>query len=181
MGQALNSSVNQEDHRVGHLRASAVLVEYGDFECPHCAKMAPTIDEFLRDFGSDFCFVYRHFPVSVYHPHAMLAALASEAADEQGKFWSMHHALFRNSASLSREKIYDLARELKLDQEIFELDMMRPDLLEKVKAQMHSATKSEVRGTPSFFINGEKYLGEISKLRQKIQLVIDEDMAHFSL
>lgn len=181
MSKKLKTQIDQNDHRIGHLHASAVLVEYADFECPFCAEAAPLMDDLHHEFGSDLCFVYRHYPVVVSHPHANLAALAAEAADQQGKFWSMHHALFRHSGELSREVIYQKARDIKLDMELFELDMMRPDLLDRVKRDLNSGIKNEVTGTPTFYLNGEKFIGELSTLRERIQMLIDESRAQFSL
>lgn len=175
------ANVESQDHRIGHLHASAILIEYGDFECGACAKAAPIMDDLLHEFGSDLCFVFRHFPIVASHPHANLAAIAAEAANEQDKFWAMHHALFKNSASLSRDLIIEKAREMKLDMELFELDLLRPDLMEKVKKNFESGVECCVTSTPSFFINGEKYLGDVKDLRRAIQDTIDRGIAQFSL
>src|SRR5277367_5559350 len=88
------------DHMLGSEHARVTLVEYGDFECPSCKVAATTPKLLLERFPNRIRFVFRHFPQQEAHPHALLAAEASEAAGAQGKFWRMHDVLLQNQAHL---------------------------------------------------------------------------------
>src|SRR5690242_21936859 len=83
----LREPITERDHVVGPASAPATLVEYGDFECPHCGRAYPLVRELRQRFGDRLRFVFRHFPVAAVHPNAELAARAAEAASEQGQFW----------------------------------------------------------------------------------------------
>lgn len=157
MGATLQIPISRFDHHKGSLNASVILVEYGDFQCPYCSVTAPVIDSLLDEFNGDLCFIYRHFPMKNIHPIAELAALASEAADQQGKFWEMHRILFRNSSHLSSENIGLYAQSLGLDMDRFLYDVQRPDLAEKVQHDFNGGIRSGVTGTPTIFLNGESY------------------------
>ena len=88
------------DHLEGSLHARVTLVEYGDFECPSCKVAVTTPKLLLERFPNKVRFIFRHFPLQEAHPHALMAAEASEAAAAQGKFWQMHDVLFQNQAHL---------------------------------------------------------------------------------
>src|SRR5580765_6847498 len=92
--------VQNTDHVMGASHAPVTLVEYGDFECPNCKQAAPAVKLLLERFAGRLRLVYRHFPLEEVHPHALHAALASEAAAGQGKFWPMHDLLFENQNHL---------------------------------------------------------------------------------
>src|SRR4029077_706994 len=81
----------ERDHIRGPLDASITVIEFGDFECPHCGQAEPVARELLAD--TDLRFVWRHLPLIDVHPAAQLAAEASEAAAAQGRFWEMHDLL----------------------------------------------------------------------------------------
>jgi protein-disulfide isomerase len=93
--------VEPTDHMQGSEHARVTVVEYGDFECPSCKVAAPTPKLLLERFPSRIRFVFRHFPLQEAHPHALMAAEASEAAAAQGKFWLMHDVLFQAAAAIS--------------------------------------------------------------------------------
>lgn len=156
---ALKVPVNKSDHHRGSLNAPVVLLEFGDFECPYCAMTAPTIDKLLADFGDDLCLVYRHFPLRSVHPFAEYAALASEAADQQGQFWPMHRLLFENYDMLSEENILTMAKKINLDIERFNKDMLRPDLMTRLQLDFMSGVRSGVNGTPTLYLNGIRFEG----------------------
>ncbi|RYG00970.1 MAG: DsbA family protein, partial [Chitinophagaceae bacterium] len=102
---ALTPSVSEADHITGNSEASVTLVEYGDFECPHCGRAYPIIKKLLEEHGDKFQLVFRNFPLKKIHPHAQAAAIAAEAADAQGKFWEMHSMLFENQRNLTPRAI----------------------------------------------------------------------------
>src|SRR5690242_15272210 len=95
----LTLPVGERDHILGDSDAAVTVVEYGDFECPHCGRAHIILKE-LRALESRFRLVFRHFPLTAIHPHAEPAAEASEAAGAQGQFWEMHDLLFEHQEAL---------------------------------------------------------------------------------
>jgi len=108
----LTRPVDEEDHRLGPLDASAQLVEYGDYQCPFCAQALPGVKTILSRYGDRVLFVFRHFPLVSQHSRAWHAALAAEAAGAQGRFWQMHDHLLGNQHELSDEELTTHARAL---------------------------------------------------------------------
>ena len=145
------------DHFQGFADAPVTLVEYGDYECPHCGRAHPIVRAVQQAMGDQLRFVFRNFPLSEMHPHAQHAALASESAGEQGVFWEMHHALFTHQRDLSDTAIKTLATQVGADPEktISEILMGKHEL--KVKEDFLSGVRSGVNGTPTFFINGVRF------------------------
>ena len=97
---AIRLPVGERDHVLGPRTAPLTLVEYGDFECPHCGQAHRVVKELLRRLGRQLRFVFRHFPFTMVHPHAQQAAEAAEAAGAQGQFWEMHDVLFQHQDAL---------------------------------------------------------------------------------
>jgi protein-disulfide isomerase len=135
------------------------LVEYGDFECPHCGRAHPIVKAVLRTLGNDVRFAYRHFPLARVHPHAEHAAEMAEAAGEHGKFWQMHDLLFENQAALEDEDLIAYAGALGIDPEWAAAALADGRFAEKVREDFASGVRSGVNGTPTFFINGTRYDG----------------------
>src|SRR5579862_4735515 len=96
----LTLPVTSRDHADGAADAAVTLVEYGDFECPHCGRAYPIVKAVQRELGHRLRFVFRPFPLAESHPHAQHAAEAAEAAAAQGAFWPMHDALFEHQQAL---------------------------------------------------------------------------------
>src|SRR5262245_33221263 len=115
----LSDPVNARDHVRGDATAKVLLVEYGDFECPFCARAEPVVRTLLERFGKDLGFVFRHNPRVYDHPHARKAAEAAEAAADQGKFWEMHDHLFSHQSALKDEDLIGYAKKLGLDADRF--------------------------------------------------------------
>ncbi|WPU66828.1 DsbA family protein [Peredibacter starrii] len=178
-GSTLKIPPNVHDHRIGSLHAPVILIEYGDFQCPHCQMTVATMDTLVKEYGQDLCFIYRHFPLSTIHTDAGVAAVASEAADVQGQFWQMHHLLFENQNDLSSENIFELARVLKLDMKQFLDDLEKEEFAEKVRVDFNSGVRSQVNGTPTLFINGIRFDGapSLEILRDVINKLIYENRA----
>ena len=166
----LKPPVHEQDHIKGKMNAPVVLVEFGDFQCPHCGAAYPMIKEIENKFKDQMAFVFRHFPLSEIHPYAQAAAVASEAAANQGKFWQMHGLIFENQSELGLPMLLELAESLKLDMKAFQKDFKDPKLFAKVEADFESGIVSGVNGTPSFYINGIKYDGayEMKSLSHEI-------------
>lgn len=155
----LNLPVGERDHYFGPEDARVTLVEYGDLECIHCRKVNPIIRALRERLGNRLRYVYRHFPINSVHPNAQLAAEATEAAGAQGKFWEMYDYLFEHQAELDRVHLIEYARELGLDLIQFEKDLDDQRYASKVNEDFLSGVRSGVNGTPTFFINGQRYDG----------------------
>jgi Na+/H+ antiporter NhaA len=146
------------DHVRGPTDAPICVVEYGDFECPHCGQAEPVVRELLADFG-DVGYVWRHLPLTDVHPHAQLAAEASEAAAEQECFWEMHDVLLSHQGELTIDDLVNYARDLGLDVRRFEDHLSSRAGAAHVAEDVDSADLSRVLGTPTFFINGRRHHG----------------------
>jgi protein-disulfide isomerase len=169
----LSVPVSQRDHLRGPPDAPVVMVEYGDFECPHCAAAYPVVRKLERELPDTLAVAFRHFPLMNVHPHAELAAEAAEAAGAQGKFWQMHDLLFEHQDALESRDLLKYAAAIGLDVQRFGRELTEHKYLSKVRADMQSGLQSGVTGTPSFFINGVRHPGgydEASLLASIMQL-----------
>jgi protein-disulfide isomerase len=156
----LKVPVTAGDHVQGELATALVtLVEYGDYECPHCGRAYPIVKEVQRHFGARVAFVFRNFPLSEIHPNAEAAAEAAEFAAASGRFWEMHDALFENQANLGRPLLRRLCDALGLPQESLELALADKQYAERVRADFLGGVRSGVNGTPTFFIDGHRHEG----------------------
>ncbi len=155
----LKPAVGDRDHILGPSGAAVTLVEYGDYECPHCQLVAPIIGELRARFGPRLRYVFRHFPITKSHPNAQLAAEAAEAAAAQGKFWEMHELLFAHEGTLHRRQLVRFAEALQLDVERFTQELDDHVYAERVREDFLSGVRSGANGTPAFFLNGVRYDG----------------------
>jgi Na+/H+ antiporter NhaA len=146
------------DHIRGPLDAPVTVVEYGDFECPYCGRAEPAVRDLLRDF-TDVRYVWRHLPLPDVHPHAELAAAASEAADEQGAFWPMHDLLLGHQDALEFADLVGYAEQLGLDADRFADDLDSGAGARRIAEDVEGADLSGVSGTPTFFVNGRRHYG----------------------
>jgi protein-disulfide isomerase len=156
---SLAKPVDQNDHVLGPIDAPVTLVEYGDFQCPHCRAAHFYLKNVLATMGDGVRFVFRHMPLTQVHPMAQPAAEAAEAAGAQGKFWPMHDLIYENQDLLSPALLARLGQRLGLDMQRFIDGLQSHQFLPKVKDDFMSAVRSGAAGTPSFFINGEPYEG----------------------
>ena len=157
------------DHYRGPLDASVVLTEYGDFECPHCGLAEPAARA-ERESDDDLLFVWRHLPLTDVHPHAQLAAEASEAAGRQGAFWPLHDLLLTHQDHLTRADLIDYAAGLGLDVDRFADDLEHHEHADRIAFDIDSADRSGVGGTPTFFVNGRRHYGayDAASLQQAV-------------
>ena len=153
-------AVNRMDHMYGNAAAQLELVEYGDYECPFCGRAYPIVKDIQKKLGNEMKFIFRNFPLSKIHPHAFSAAVATEAAALQNRFWEMHDMVFENQQTLDLDHILLFAKRIGLDVERFKNDIQLKPLIEKVSGDFDSGIRSAVNRTPTFFINGIKYDGE---------------------
>jgi protein-disulfide isomerase len=151
----LIESPDKSDHTHGPSDAPVTLVTYGDFECPYCVEAYRAVER-LREEMDDVRFVFRHFPLNV-HPHAWQAAEAAEAAAAQDAFWEMHDQLYEHRDALEIDDLQGYAEELGLDVEYFIQELESGAFTERVQEDVLSGARSGVSGTPTFFVDGERY------------------------
>lgn len=149
----------ERDHIRGPNDAPLTMVEYGDYECPFCARAHPVTEQIIDRLGADLRFAYRQFPLSTIHPHAVLAAESAEAAGSQGRFWEMHGALYADQRRLEPEDLLARADVLGLDVRRLADDLRAHAQRDKVNADFLSGVHSGVNGTPTFFVNGRRHDG----------------------
>jgi protein-disulfide isomerase len=159
----LSPPLSDRDHMVGPADARVTLVEYADFECPHCGGLHPVVQAARTAFGGNLRFAFRHFPWRSSHPHALAAAKAAEAAGEQGRFWEMHDRLFLRQTELEDADLERHARDLGLDVERFRRSLGSREHELRIREDLASAARSGARGTPSLFIDGELYEGGLER------------------
>jgi protein-disulfide isomerase len=149
--------VGPDDHTSGPPNAPITLVEYGDFECPHCGAAYPILESIRERLGDRLQFAYRHFPLAESHPHAEHAAEMAEAAGEYGRFWQMHRMLFEHQDALDDLSLVRHAVAVGLDADWAANALATGAFADRVRAQFMSGVRSGVNGTPTLFINGMRY------------------------
>ena len=142
-----------ESHTKGFDDALVTIVVWSEFECPHCAKVDSIVEKIRSSWGSDVRIAFKHCPLS-HHPRAKPAAIAAEAAAEQGKFWEMHDKLFANQSDLSDANFVVWAREIGLDEKRFQRDLADAKLERRVQDQRDECRTFGVAGVPWFHVNG---------------------------
>lgn len=150
----LTVPVSSSDHSVGPTHARVTVIEYGDFECPTCAGVEPAVKQLVELHQNEMRFVFRHFPLEEAHPHALVAAEASEAAAAQGKFWPMHDLLLTHSRQLGRRHLDEYAAQIGLDMARFVAEMDDEIYRQRIREHQEGGRRSHLRATPTFFVNG---------------------------
>jgi protein-disulfide isomerase len=168
----LNPPVGDRDHVLGWPSAAVTLVEYADFECPHCSRAYPVVREIRESLGDRLRLVFRNFPLSTIHPHAQHAAEAAEAAGAQKRFWQMHDALFEHQTQLSDRHLRLYASQSGLDMDRFNREMATHAWAPAVRGHFLGGVRSGVNGAPAFFINGLRHVGLIDVL--SLRMAIDD-------
>ncbi len=151
----LTTPVGSLDHIQGKTSATITFVEYGDYQSPRCAEAYPIIKKLIKEFHNELIFVFRNFPQN-YHPEAMIAAQAAEAAALQNKFWEMHDLIFEQQDQLSESNLVYFAESLNMNVEQFENDYSSQNVMSKIESDIESGIRSEVTETPTFFIDDER-------------------------
>jgi protein-disulfide isomerase len=140
----------------GPTDAPVTVVEFADFECPACRAAAPVVDKVLAKHQNDTRLVFKNFPLEI-HQNAETAARAAVAADRQGKFWDMHHALFTSEAPLTRGTLDSLAKKLGLDMAQFNKDLESEATADVVARDRKQGEAVHLHATPTIFINGREF------------------------
>jgi protein-disulfide isomerase len=151
--------VSERDHSQGPETAAATLVQYGDYECPYTRRSTWVVQAIQQELGDQLRFVYRNFPLTEIHPHALHAALAAEAAAAQDKFWEMHDYIFHHQHTLEDVNLAQFAEAVGLDLQQYARDIANQRTRARIEEDVEGGERSGVPGTPTFFINGDLYLG----------------------
>ncbi|MDB4917864.1 MAG: oxidoreductase [Gemmatimonadetes bacterium] len=169
----LRPDVGEGDHRAGPSHAPVTLVEYGDYQCPHCARAHPIVTEIRKQLGASLQFVFRNFPLTEIHPDAGHAAEATESvAQSSGNdaYWAMHDAIYEHQMdsldALDDEHLVQYAADIGADAARVQADLDGGTFEERVRADFVSGVRSGVNGTPTFFINGVRFDGNWSNRRE---------------
>lgn len=156
--------IGNDEHVRGPQDAALTLIEYGDFQCPYCARAHAALSELADELGDEIGgirLVYRHMPLTDLHPLAELAAEAAQAAASQGKFWEMHDMLFEQQRQVVDEQdLAVLAESIDLDIERFRDDVVARRHRPRVQQDVARGAHDGADRTPTFFINGRHYPGD---------------------
>lgn len=161
---------------LGPKSAPVSVVEFGDYESGACARAHEIVKALLKDFEGQVRFNFRHFPMSQVNQYAMKAAEAAVAAAQYGKFWEMHDKLFENRKQLGTISLKSYAREIGIADKKFLVQLMDSVYSWQVRDDLVEGLAKGVRDIPAFFINGEKYEGELDydEMRKQIQALISD-------
>src|SRR5436305_8557512 len=151
--------VSERDHRQGPATAAVTLVQYGDYECPYTRLSTTIVRAIQQQLGDKLRFVFRNFPLTEIHPHALHAALAAETAAMQGKFWQMHDSIFHHQHTLENADLEQFAEAVGLDLQQYGRTLAEQRSLTRIEEDVEGGERSGVQGTPTFFINGALYCG----------------------
>lgn len=143
----------------GKADSKLVLIEFSDFQCPYCRKAYQTMQDFMAAHGQEVALVYKHLPLGEMHPEATGAALASWAAQQQGKFWEFHNAMFKGQDHLGEALYTDTAKSLGLDLERFNKDRVSEAASAAIQRDLDVARKLDIQATPQFLLNARPITG----------------------
>ena len=158
----LKVPVTPHDHIRGPADAAVTLVEYGDYECPHCGAINEIVNAVLKRFPRELRFVFRHFPLKEVHPNAQAAAEGAEFAGAHDRFWEMHEGLYQNRDRLGRPLLLELARALGLSESDLQKALDTEEYAARIRADFRGGVRSGVNGTPTFFVDGRRHDGSFA-------------------
>src|SRR6266566_2853952 len=150
---------SERDHSQGPTTAAVTLVQYGDYECPYTRQSTTIVRAIQQQLGEQLRFVFRNFPLTEIHPHALHAALAAEAAAAQGKFWQMHDSIFHHQHTLEDSDLAHFAVAVGLDLQQYARALAEQRSLARIEEDVEGGERSGVQGTPTLFINEVLYRG----------------------
>ncbi len=167
-------AVDPDDPVLGPASAPVTIVEFSDFQCPFCQRVAPTLKRVREAYGDRVRIVWKDFPLTSIHPQAFKAAEAAQCAREQGKFWEYHDRLFGNQQALQVESLKKYAADAGLDAAKFGSCLDTAKYAERVQAQMGVGAGLGVNSTPAVFINGRLLAG--AQPYETFAAVIEEEL-----
>jgi protein-disulfide isomerase len=153
--------LSEDDYILGNPEAEYTLLEYGDYECPFTRMGYRFAQLLLKNYPNTLNFSFRNFPLRKKHPNAQIAAEAALCAGAQNRFWEMHDLLFENNRALSEARILEFAEDIGVDMYRFKVDLTTNEFTKQVTTHFRGGVKSGVDDTPAFFMNGERYSGEL--------------------
>jgi protein-disulfide isomerase len=168
----LKVPVTALDHIQGNAEAPITLVEYGDYECPHCGLAYPIVKGVQKHFGEKLRFVFRNFPLKEIHLNAEAAAETAEYAAAKERFWEMHDGIFENQGAIGLALFFELSERLGLSAQDLRASLAAQEYTPRVREDFRGGVRSGVNGTPTFFINGHRHDGpfELEDLIEAIEL-----------
>ena len=140
----------------GNPSAKITLIEFADYECPHCRRFQPVLHQILDEFHNDVKLYFKNYPLP-QHSNARLAAEAAVAAQKQGKFWQFQDKLWEKSDDLSPAEIEKAAKEVGLDVTKFRQDMASEPVKARVQKDRADGSAAGIQATPTLYINGREY------------------------
>jgi protein-disulfide isomerase len=155
----LSIPVSPDDHSSGPLDAKLTVVEYGDYQCPYCGQAYPIVEKLRTVFADSMRFIFRNLPLADVHPNAEAAAEVAEAVGLQGRFWEIHEHLYENQNDLSATALLRYVEEVGADVKLATKVIADGVPRQRVESDFEGAIRSGANGTPTFFINGERYDG----------------------
>lgn len=163
-----------DDAFKGPKDAPITIVEFSDFECPYCSKAIGVVDEVVKKYEGKVKLVFRDFPLD-FHQNAKGAAMAAQCANEKGKFWEMHDAMFKDQSKLDNASLVATAKGLGLDEASFQECLSSNRFMKEVEKDMEDGKRAGVTGTPAFFVNGVMIEG--AQPLEEFSKVIDAELA----
>lgn len=160
---------------LGLTTAPITIVEFSDFQCPYCAAAVPEIKALMSAFPAQVKLIFKQFPLEI-HSQADLAAAAGIAAQKQGKFWELHDAMYSHYQDLSRKSILAMAKQTGIDMDRFETDIDSTEVRETVVRDVQDGNDAGVSGTPTLFIDGQRYNGPI--LLASLKPLMTDELQH---
>lgn len=150
-----------DDPSIGLADAKVTIVEFGDFECPFCLRSFSVLKDLFAKYRNEVRFIYRDFPNSDLHPHALSAALAAGCAQDQGKFWQYHDLLFLNQERLEDNDLLGYAEQLRLNMDAFSACFTNRAHEDEITQDVETGVTAGVNGTPTWFVNGVRIEGAL--------------------
>jgi len=150
------------------------IIEFGDFQCPHCAQLAKDLDTVTETFPGKVQIVWKDMPNTSTHPQAQQAAIAAHCAKRQGQFWAYHDQLFDQQNLLSESTYRSIAQDLELDMSQFSQCLETQNTLPVVRRDLEEALALELNATPTLFIGDKRLVGQIS--RQEIMGLVRQEI-----
>lgn len=138
----------------GPADAAVTIVEFGDFECPYCGNLEPTLEKVLESYPGKVRLVFREFPLDSIHPLASKAAQAAMCANEQGKFWELHDRMYAHQDALEVDDLKKAAAELGMNASRFDQCLDSDEYEAAIEADLRAGEQAGVSGTPALFVNG---------------------------
>ena len=167
--------IEATDPAVGDKSAPITLIEFADFQCPYCGRVAPTIKRVQEKYGDKVRLVWKDFPLTQIHPQAFKAGEAAHCAGDQGKYWEYHDRLFANQQSLMPDDLKKHAEAIGLDAGKFAACLDTSKYGERVRDGVAQGTRLGVNSTPMFYVNGRILSG--AQPYEAFVAVIDEELS----